>query len=656
MTSCCQASVDAPHSFSSLAFQVTANAFTVAFSKESRSIETLEGVVLCVAGDAVVTGFKGESWPVPRDAFFRKYVPMPGVVAGEDGRYTKRLAFVQARQLDCNESIVLSDGRGVLTGHVGDWCLTYGIGNQAFIRADIFAGSYVPSKSVQVCIGVESGLLGTKPADLVATEVALKALVPHTPLFFTTKKDDFVAEPSPWFQVAASKPGLNELAIDAPTVLVLEEFVSRAGNASLVGELHQLQNRTALSFTWDRFCGLLSSFFVKASEATDVELIAAQLVAVNELNAALQQGGTNESFISAVPDALATAANEDLRRVGAVADVLAGQAQKKWQQLVLADTKAIATLHNKSWFVKPFSMVGLLFGNSIVTLGLLAGLGLAGFSELAEGCDVGDWFAWTGCSTEAWRHWVGFGAFCIYIGALFVAWWRYAVAKVRRHEGKHQDYRLLAECLRVQYVLSAMGITQCVSDDFLTGKNAESSWVLFALRALTLHGRSLNAADSSEQRNAVETRAWAMTAFVEEQARYHEATLIKRREHAIEVLSTVGRWGAGLFLICLVMLTVNVMSKLLKPEAAFFSPMGQHVLLILQVAGLALWGSMRKVMDTFALEQEIQRGLTVLGAFKRADASDRSSIIQVAKLFAQDQAAWHALRRSKPVEATTGGG
>ena len=67
---------------------------------------------------------------------------------------------------------------------------------------------------------------------------------------------------------------------------------------------------------------------------------------------------------------------------------------------------------------------------------------------------------------------------------------------------------------------------------------------------------------------------------------------------------------AGLFLVCLTLLIANLMSKLINHEAPVFSPMGQHVLLILQVGGLALWGSMRKVMDTFALgavENQAQR-------------------------------------------------
>ena len=637
-------------------YQSSSSPLSVRFATERQQVDTLEGLVIAKIGDAVVTGAKGETWPIPRDAFFRKYVPMYGVVAGEDGQYTKRLAFVQARRLNCEETIELSDSRGTLTGSVGDWCLTHGIRNLAFIRADIFSESYEPCRSVAVTIDVESALLGNAMADLIDAETALRAALPHTPLFFSTGSIDDACGSPPWFRLANTKTNTGGHTTDTPTVLSLQEITSHSGNASLLDRIGHQRNRTALSFTWDRFRGMLSSFFSEAGEATDAELIAAQLVAIDDLNAELQRGRATEFFIDAVPDALATDVNDDLRRVGAIADVLAVESQKKWQQLVLTDAKTIASVQSQVWFVRPFAMVRLLFGNSIVTLGLLAALGLAGFSELAEGCEAGDWFAWTGCTTEGWKHWVGFGAFVLYISALVIAWWRYASAKVRRYEGKHQDYRLLAECLRVQYVLSAMGVTQCVADDFSGGKMAESSWVLLALRALVQQGSKLGIATDTGQGNANDAGAWAMKAFVEEQAGYHETTLIKRREQAIQVLSTMGRWGAGLFLVCLVLLVVNVMSKLLDREAALFSSMGQHMLLILQVAGLALWGSMRKVMDTFALEQEIQRGQVVLDALKRANATDNESIIQAAKVFAQDQAAWHALRRSKPVEATTGGG
>jgi hypothetical protein len=639
-----------------MTYQVIANVFEVTFPNVPLDIQTLEGAVACAAGDAVVTGPKGESWPVPRDAFFRKYMPMPGLVAGEDGQYKKRLAFVEARQLEHEETVALSDGRGVLTGHIGDWCLVYGVGNLAFIRSDIFAESYGPSKSVGVCIGVESALLDTAMADLIAAETALRDALPHTPIFFTAGGGGSADGASLWFQVAGTKPSFGAQSTDAHTVLTPPELISLTGSGALPGLIRRLQDRTPLTFTVDRFLRLSTSFFSDASETTEVELIAAQLVAINELNAALQQGDKNESFIGAVPHSLASVANDGLRRVGAVADALAVESQKKWQELVLADTKTMATVKNEAWFVRPFAMVWLLWGNSIVSLGLLAALGLAGFSELAEGCDANDWFAWTGCTTEGWKHWLGVAAFTLYIGALVVAWWGYAEAKVGRFEGKHQDYRLLAECLRAQYVLSALGSSRCVADDFPVGKNAESSWVLIALRTLTATNACPDATIHARPPNPDDASFWAMEAFVVEQARYHETTLIKRREHAIGVLSTIGRWGAGLFLVCLVFLTINVLWKLLNHDDAVFSPMGQHMLLILQVAGLAVWGSMRKVMDTFALEQEVQRGLVVLDALKRVIPSDRQSIIRAVQLFVRDQVDWHALHRSNPIEATTGGG
>ena len=639
-----------------MTYQVLASAFEVTFPKAPLDIQTLEGVVACADGDAVVMGSKGESWPVPRSSFFRKYIPMPGVVAGENGRYQKRLAFVEARQLDREETIELSDGRGVLTGHIGDWCLTYGLSNQAFIRADIFAESYGPSKSVPVCIGVESALLDNAMADLVSAETELRAALPHTPIFFTPGCVGSADWAPICFQVAGIKPSFGGHAIANQTVLTPVELISLSGDGVLSGQIRRLQNRSALKFTIGRFQELLSGLFLKADEATEVGLLAAQLAAIDELNSALQRGDENEFFIDAVPTTLSFMANDGLRRVGAIADALAVESQKKWQELVMADTKTMASVKNKHWFVRPIAMAWLLFGNSIVALGLLAALGLAGFSELAEGCDGNDWFAWTGCTSVGWKHWVGFGAFTLYIGALVVAWCRYAVAKAGRFEGKHQDYRLLAECLRAQYVLSALGCSRCVADDFPVGKNAESSWVLFALRTLAATNASPDATTNARPPNPDDASSWAMEAFVREQARYHETTLIKRREHAIGVLSTIGRWGAGLFLVCLVLLTVNVLSKLLNHEDAVFSPMGQHMLLILQVAGLAVWGSMRKVMDTFALEEEIQRGLNVLEALKRATACDKQSIIRAVQLFARDQVDWHALHRSNPIEATTGGG
>lgn len=633
-------------------YQVAEIAYSVAFSKTSQRIQTLEGSVVCAAGDAVISGSKGESWPVQRDDFFLKYSPNFGVVAGEDGLYTKRLAFVEARRLHRSETIALSDGRGILTGESGDWLITYGLCNQAFVRADIFAASYLPSKAITVYVSIDCYLLDSRLADVLAAELSLRKALPYTPIVIFPQVADTEGKPPVWFEVTAEEPTTDDHGHTSVAAVSLAQLVEVDSARSLFREIGRLQKQSGLAFTLDRLSGLIASFFGEPVEAGEDNVIAAQLFAVNELNGALQRHGETHHFIGSVPDRLVSATDEYLRRVGATADTLAGESQKKWQQLVFADTKAISSVRSSNAVSSAFAKLGLFWGCSLVTLGMLAALGLASFSELAEGCEGSDWFAWTGCTTEGWRQWMGFGAFVIYIGALAIAWFRFARTKVRRHESMHQDYRLLAECLRVQYVLGKLGVKTCVADDFTVGKNAESSWVLLALRSLTSDNRPVSESLPMD----LTANDWAMEAFVNEQIRYHEATLIKRREDAIAVLSVMGRFGAVTFLLCLAMLTVNVASKFFNHDSAIFSPMGQHLLLILQVAGLAMWGSMRKVIDTFALEQEVQRGLVVLTALKQASKSDRQSIVTAAKFFAQDQAAWHALRRSKPVEATTGGG
>ena len=636
-------------------FQTSHAVLSVRFAIAPEVVQTLEGAVLAQTGDAIVTGTEGETWPVTRDAFFHKYDPVAGVAQGDDGLYKKRLAFVQARQLEREETITLSNERGHLTGRIGDWCLSYGLDSQAFIRSDIFASRYEPSKAIAVRVRVDDALLATGLADLIAVETALRAALPHTPIFFAASVDLETGVPL-WFHVAGSKSDPGNEGTNAQMVITSAELIALSGDGSSSGQIHRLQNRTALSFTADQFRRMLNSFSSEPGEATEVEILAVQLMAIDELNAALQQSNKNDLFIGCVPQSLASMANDALRRVGAVADSLAMESQIKWQELVLADTKTLAITHDKKGLARPFAMVRLLFGSSIVALGLLAALGLASFSELSEGCDASDWFAWTGCATEGWKHWLGFAAFTLYIGALSLAWWRYAQAKVGRFEGKHQDYRLLAECLRAQYVLSVLDRNRCVADDFPVGKNAESSWVLIAMRTLIAAKSRPHETPEAGSQNIDAAIDWAIEAFVSEQAGYHETTLIKRREHAMGVLSGMGRWGAGLFMVCLVFLTINVLSKLHSHEDAALSPMGQHMLLILQVTGLAIWGSMRKVADTFALEQEVQRGLIILDALNSATAADKKSIIRAALLFARDQADWHALHRSKPIEATTGGG
>ena len=74
--------------------------FEVAFAKEKVLIDTLEGIVRADAGDAVVTGVRGERWPVSKTRFAELYEPVSTTRMSEDGRYRRRAGVVRTTRLE----------------------------------------------------------------------------------------------------------------------------------------------------------------------------------------------------------------------------------------------------------------------------------------------------------------------------------------------------------------------------------------------------------------------------------------------------------------------------------------------------------------------------------------------------------------------------
>lgn len=115
---------------------------TVRFATESGVHATPEGPVHYEAGDAIVTGALGESWPVSRVTFESTYLPDGTLTTGQDGRYHKRSREVLALQLTESRNIVLSNSRGVLAGSAGDWIVDHGSGDLAIVSDNTFPKYY----------------------------------------------------------------------------------------------------------------------------------------------------------------------------------------------------------------------------------------------------------------------------------------------------------------------------------------------------------------------------------------------------------------------------------------------------------------------------------------------------------------------------------
>lgn len=114
----------------------------VTFAAGHGELATLEGPVRYEKGDALMTGYAGERWPVSRLTFEATYDAVAPTQMGEAGFYVKKPIPVEARQLDQKHSIALEEGRGELSGEIGDWVITGPDGKQWIVADTIFKGTY----------------------------------------------------------------------------------------------------------------------------------------------------------------------------------------------------------------------------------------------------------------------------------------------------------------------------------------------------------------------------------------------------------------------------------------------------------------------------------------------------------------------------------
>lgn len=130
------------------------------------------------------------------------------------------------------------------------------------------------------------------------------------------------------------------------------------------------------------------------------------------------------------------------------------------------------------------------------------------------------------------------------------AWYRFHIRRLGLQE-RFQDYRALAEALRVQLYWGLAAVPASVSDHYLRKQSGELGWIQFALRGPSLWAASVAEISRTPAKHTV-TSGW-----IENQQRFFEdkAELHKRAAERGEFLTTIfvvlGVLGAvGLLTLC----------------------------------------------------------------------------------------------------------
>jgi PGDYG protein len=115
---------------------------TVRFTPVACTVQTSEGVVHAMPGDAIITGTAGEHWRVSHARFSEKYRPVPPTVAGEAGQYVSLPNRILALPMTGPFEVLLADGVSRLRGRAGEWLVDYGDGSLGIVSEAIFATTY----------------------------------------------------------------------------------------------------------------------------------------------------------------------------------------------------------------------------------------------------------------------------------------------------------------------------------------------------------------------------------------------------------------------------------------------------------------------------------------------------------------------------------
>ena len=115
------------------------------FARADGVCDTLEGAVRFRAGDAILTGVRGERWPVTREHFLASYQPVPPTRAGDDGSYRKAPSLAYALRLDRVREVPVGSRHDPLHGRPGDWLLQHADGTYGVVQDGIFRATYAPA-------------------------------------------------------------------------------------------------------------------------------------------------------------------------------------------------------------------------------------------------------------------------------------------------------------------------------------------------------------------------------------------------------------------------------------------------------------------------------------------------------------------------------
>jgi hypothetical protein len=172
------------------------------------------------------------------------------------------------------------------------------------------------------------------------------------------------------------------------------------------------------------------------------------------------------------------------------------------------------------------------------------------------------------------------GLYVAFLSVVALAFAVYAAAAYKRLQDRFQDYRALAEGLRVQFYWELAGIRESVYDHYLARQEGELDWIRDAMRAARLQ-RQVRIDDAQEPAAMRALLEIVLKRWINDQAAYFtDAARAERR------MATLGRIGANACLVASAVVAILLLAALADPAARERDPLFAALTASLAGAGL----------------------------------------------------------------------
>lgn len=374
---------------------------------------------------------------------------------------------------------------------------------------------------------------------------------------------------------------------------------------------------------------------------------------------------------------------DTLNRAFVAADNLSADRQREWGRLRLAEVKALASPSRLTFSAWPQPL-------SLFVLAILAALCLALASEFADDSPFPH-----GLLPETLEHLPGALFFVAYASILVLGLRLLISHRAHRVESRHQDYRLLAEGLRIQFFWSAAApygssvdnaMHSYVADHIPLARRSAMFWVRGALHAIRFSAAPARTVAAAAPLRAKAEWDSVEHALIQDQLDYGRKNLVERRTAALLRLRSWSRFSLSMFLLFFFGLLARAVMRVTLAASGSSAPTGLleymdkpivgHILVIGMVVSLVICLSANEAAEGFGLEAEIRRGEAtnaVLASAKHhwretrvaAQEADSDSFAQtigqrekvlfeLGRLMIDDYSEWFQIHRERPAQPIHG--